>query len=304
MDFKQLESFAAVVRLGSFTKAAEALYISQPTVSTHIRGLEVELNVRLVQRTTKSIEVTSEGRKLYDYAVSILQLRDRMVHECTGGAKRIIHLGASTIPSAYVLPEILPAFGKLHSDTFFVIHQGDSQEVIDGLADGLFDVGLTGMPCSREKLVCRSFCRDRMVLITPVTDRFLELHAKGVSPMEILLNEPVILREKGSGSKKSVDRFLERAGISEDCLEVSARINDPEAIKNLVAGGLGVSIVSARAARNFLLEKRLLAFELPDWANTRKLFLVYRAEREEDLRIREFTEFVMRHYASEQTDSP
>ena len=139
-----------------------------------------------------------------------------------------------------------------------------------------------------------------MVLITPVTAHFLELQAREASPLDILLQAPVILREKGSGSKKSVDRFLERAGISEERLQVCARINDPEAIKNLVAGGLGVSIVSARAARNFLLEKRLLAFELPEWANTRKLFLVYRAERAGDRRIREFTEFVVQHYAAEQ----
>ena len=202
--------------------------------------------------------------------------------------------------STYVLPEILPAFGRLHPNTFFVIHQSDSQGVIDGLTDGVFDVGLTGMPCQQENLVCRSFCRDRMVLITPVTAHFLELQARAASPVDILLQEPVILREKGSGSKKSVDRFLERAGIPEERLQVCARINDPEAIKNLVAGGLGISIVSARAARNFLLEKRLLAFELPEWANTRRLFLVYRAERAGDRRLREFMEFVVQHYAAEQ----
>ena len=100
MEIKQLESFAAVVRLGSFTRAAEELYISQPTVSTHIRTLEEELNTRLILRTTKSIEVTAAGKKVYDDAVSILQLRDRMLQESAGGAKRIIHLGASTIPSA------------------------------------------------------------------------------------------------------------------------------------------------------------------------------------------------------------
>lgn len=299
MEFKQLESFTAVVRLGSFTKAAEALYLSQPTISTHIRALEEELNTRLIRRTTKSIEVTAEGRKVYEYAVNILQLRDRMTRECAGNAKRIIHLGASTIPSAYVLPEILPAFGKRHEGTFFVIHQSDSQGVVNGLTDGLFDVGLIGMACQQEELVCRDFCEDRMVLITPVSDRFLQMQAQAVTPVEILLSEPVILREKGSGSKKNVDKFLEKAGISEDQLRVSARINDPEAIKNLVAGGLGVSVVSARAARNFLREKRLLAFDLPDWADVRKLYVVTRAEGQEDPRIREFVDFVVEHYRVE-----
>lgn len=299
MELKQLDSFTAVVRLGSFTKAAETLYLSQPTISTHIRALEEELDTRLIRRTTKSIEVTAEGQKVYEYAVNILQLRDRMARECRGNTKRIIHLGASTIPSAYILPEILPAFGKRHDNTFFVIQQSDSRGVIDALADGLFDVGLTGMACDREGFVCKDFCEDRMVLITPVSDRFLEMQTQGVTPMDILLSEPVILREKGSGSKKNVDKFLEQAGISEERLKVSARINDPEAIKNLVAGGLGVSVVSARAARNFLMEKRLLAFELPEWAEVRKLYVVTRTDGQQDPKIREFVDFVVEHYRAE-----
>ena len=296
MEFKQLESFTAVVRLGSFTRAAEQLYISQPTISTHIRMLEEEFNTRLILRTTKSIDVTAEGRKLYEYAVNILQLRDRMIRDCSPGAKKIIHVGASTIPSAYVLPRVLPEFGRTHPDTYFVIHQSDSQGVIDSLRDGLNDVGLVGMDCSGENLTCKSFCRDRMVLITPVTDGYLRMLQSGVSPVDLLRGEPVILREKGSGSKKSVDRFLERVGISDEQLQVVARINDPEAIKNLVAGGLGVSIISQRAARNYVEEKRLLEFELPEWANVRRLYLIYRTERGEEAHIREFTRFLLKLY--------
>ena len=87
MEFKQLESFAAVVRFNSFTKAAESLYISQPTISTHIRALEEELGTRLIMRTTKNIEVTAEGLKLFDYSVNILELRDRMVNECSSAGR-------------------------------------------------------------------------------------------------------------------------------------------------------------------------------------------------------------------------
>lgn len=296
MEFKQLESYAAVVRYKSFTKAAENLYISQPTISTHIRALEEELNVRLIMRTTKNIEVTPDGMKLYDYAVDLLELRDRMVRECSAGAKRIIHLGASTIPSAYILPEILPKFGQQNPNAFFVIHQSDSQEVIEGLTDGLFDVGLIGMPTDREVLACESFCRDRMVIITPVTEHFLELQDLPETPLAELFREPMILREKGSGTKKSADLFLERMGLTDDRLRISARVNDPEAIKNLVAGGLGISIISERAARNFLREKRLLKFELPGSSNTRDLYIAYRRDRGNKAHIREFVDFAHRFY--------
>ena len=296
MEFKQLESFAAVVKCNSFTKAAEKLYISQPTISTHIRALEEELSTHLILRTTKSIEVTPEGRKLYEYAENILQLRNRMLEECTGGVKKILHLAASTIPSAYILPEVLPAYGATRPDNYFVIHQSDSKSVIDGIVDGLYDVGLVGMEAQRENLTCVEFCQDEMVLITPVNEHFLELKDRKVSPVEILQQELVVLREKGSGSRKSVDNFMEARGITEEQLNITARINDPEAIKNLVAGGFGVSIVSKRAAQNFLRENRLLDFELPGNTGVRKLYVVYRNDRAEDNRVKEFVNFLLRHF--------
>ena len=298
MEFKQLESFAAVVRLNSFTKAAESLYISQPTISTHIRALEEELGTRLIMRTTKNIEVTPEGMKLFEYTVNILDLRDRMVSECTEGAKKIIHLGASTIPSAYILPEILPRYGKLYPNSFFVIHQTDSKGVVDGLSDGIYDVGLIGMPCEKESVYCAPFCKDRMVLITPVSEEYLNYKANNATPVEILRNSPVILRERGSGSKKSADFFLEQAGLSDSQLQVSARVNDPEAIKNLVAGGLGVSIISKRAAENFLREKRILAFELKDQADCRDLYVTCRRDQMDRGTVKDFLEFVAKYYAN------
>ena len=145
MEFKQLQSFIAVAKYNSFTKAAERLYISQPTISAHIRALEEELRTRLILRTTKSIELTCNGQELYDYAVNIMELRDRMIKHCSEVEKKIIHLGASTIPSAYILPEVLPVYGKDHPEVYFIIHQSDSQTVADGLLDGVFDIGLMGM---------------------------------------------------------------------------------------------------------------------------------------------------------------
>ena len=296
MDFKQLESFAAVVKCNSFTKAAEMLYISQPTISTHIRALEVELNCALIHRTTKSVVLTLEGRKLYEYASNILSLRDRMLQECAVGSRRIIHVGASTIPSAYILPKVLPEFGNLYPSTYFVLHQNDSRSVIDGVLDGVFDIGLTGMTRESENLISRKFCTDRMVLITPVSQHFLDLQQQKVSVPEILMQEPVILREKGSGSKKSVDHYMEQIGLSEARMNIIARVNDPEAIKNLVASGMGVSIISKRAAGNFLREKRLLAFELPDDSCQRDMYVICRSDREEDPYIKNFLDFMVRYF--------
>ena len=100
MDFKQLQSFVTVVQEESFTQAAGRLFVSQSTVSTHIHQLESELNTKLILRTTKSLQITPKGRELYEYALNILELKERMIQACSIESRRIIHLGASTIPSA------------------------------------------------------------------------------------------------------------------------------------------------------------------------------------------------------------
>ena len=145
MDFKQLQSYIAVVKYKSFTIAAEKLGISQPTISTHIRILESELDSQLVARTSKNFEITPRGWEMYECAQSILKLRDDMVDRWNGKESKVIRLGASTIPSAYILPEILPSYERQHRDVCFVIDQGDSRDIIQAVHKGDFDIGLVGM---------------------------------------------------------------------------------------------------------------------------------------------------------------
>lgn len=292
MEFKQLQSFVTVVQQKSFTKAAAQLFLSQPTISTHIYQLEEELHTKLILRTTKSITITPKGRELYDYAMNILELKQRMLEACSVESKRIIHLGASTIPSAYILPQLLPEFGREHEDIYFVMNQSDSQGIIDGLKDGLFNIGFIGMECRDEGIICQPFCQDRLVLITPVNEHFLEIKDHGEAAVTELLKEPLILREKGSGSEKLAEQFLASSGLQEEKLHVVARVNDQEAIKNLVAGGLGVSLISERAAQNFLLEKRLLAFELPACLSARNMYIIYRRDYLVPSYVQEFLRFI------------
>lgn len=299
MELKQLRSFAAVVRYGSFTRAAENTYLSQPTISTHIRALEEELNTQLLLRDTKNLQVTPRGQELYECACRMLELQDNLLQRWRQSDQHIIQLGASTIPSAYILPEVLPLYGKQNPGSYFVVHQSDSRQVIEGVAGGLFDVGMSGMPCQDEAIRCEPFFRDRMVLITPVSRRFLAMQSQGEQALPELLREPIILRETGSGSQKSADRFLAQMGLRENELRVTARVNDQESIKNLVSGGLGVSIVSEKAVRDFVAEKRLLAFPLPPGSAERNLYLLLpRHASADSLR---FCSFVREFYRASQS---
>lgn len=295
MEFRWLQSFITVARCGNFTEAARRLDASQPTISTHIRLLEEELETRLITRTTKAVEVTKKGREVYDYAVSIMDLRERMVNCCRENERTLLRVGASTIPAAYVLPSALPEYGRLHPETYFIIDQSDSRGVIEGLMAGRFDVGLIGREAKREGLNCEPFLRDRMVIITPVSQRYIEMKAQGESPA--VTGEPLILRETGADGPKSADMYLASLDISDGELNVVARVNDQETVKNLVAKGIGISMISELAARDFALEKRVLTFKLPDYDKGRELYVVRPKSANAD--VLRFAEFIKRFCADD-----
>ena len=298
MEFKQLQSFEAVARLGSFTKAAEALYLSQPTISAHIMALESELDTQLIVRTTKIVELTPKGAEMYEYAVNILHMRDQMLVRCQEVEQSIIRLGASTIPAAYILPELLASYGKLQPNIYFSIQQSSSQDVAKGLGAGMFDLGFTGYPMESQDLVSIPFCKDRAVIITPVNDHFLALKKQGDLSLDDLLQEPIILREKESASQKNTADVLTRMGISEEDLQVRARVNDQEVVKNLVANGIGISILSEMAAKNFAQEKRILTFCLPDAAKYRSLYIVHRKNHPMKRYIQDFLDYAKNYYGN------
>ena len=218
-----------------------------------------------------------------------------MVDRWNGNEPKVIRLGVSTIPSAYILPEVLPGFEKQHKDICFAVNQCDSRGIIQAVQKGSFHIGLVGMKIDDETLEFRQFYQDRMVLITPASERFLSMKEQGVSLQE-LLKEPMIWREEGSGSGKSAEQLLKNLGISEEHICVTARINDQEAIKNLVSGGLGVSIISEKAVQNDLEAKHLLQFELPEKLAERQFYIIYQKGYILKDYVEEFTNYLLEFY--------
>lgn len=292
MDFRQLKSFVTVVEYKSFSKAAEKLHIAQPTISTHVRQLEEELGSRLILRTTKSIEITTQGWDAYRYASKILDLRDCILDNCTANAKSIIRIGASTIPATYILPGMLARYAEESNDTYFNVSQTNGQAVIDGVFDGQFDLGFAGIETERDGLMCKPFCRNRMIIITPVTERYLDLQ-NNISPRQLLLHEPVVLREKGS--QKSANRYLLSLGLNEEEMNVVARVNDQETVKNMVATGMGISLISELAARDMIQSRRLLKFELPDMQAQNMVYAYYRVRFGTQPAVQGFIDY-LKHY--------
>ena len=295
MEFKQLEAFVAVIDYGSFSEAARKLYLTQPTISAHVRSLEEELHTKLILRTTKKTTITTRGYQLYDSAVRMLEIRNNLLENFTGVQKHMIDLAASTIPSSYLLPEILAAFGNTHPDIYFHSLQADSAESINRVLDGTVDLALVGQNTRDETCVFLPFCQDELVIATPITNHYLSLQNKTVT-FEDFIKDPIIIREKGSGTKKEMDLFLEQIGIKPSDLNVIARMNDLEGIKKSIVNGLGISILSARSAIDLQKTKQILLFPLEESAHKRSFYIVYSKNRILKPHVRQFIQFVQNFY--------
>ena len=295
MEFKQLEAFVAVVDYGSFSEAARRLYLTQPTISAHIRALEEELRVKLIIRTTKKITITTKGYQLYDSAARMLHIRNNLVADFTQSQKRIIDLGVSTIPSSYLLPELLAEFGKTYPDVYFHSLQSDSQEAIGRVLDGSVDLSLVGQNTEDEACCFIPFCQDRLVIAAPVTDHYLQMVGKPLT-FQDFIKDPIIIREKGSGTKKEMDLFLDKIGVAPTELNVVARMNDLESIKKSIVNGLGISILSARSVQDLKKTRQILLFSLDEAAHTRNFYIVYSKNRILKPHVRHFIRFVQEFY--------
>ena len=262
MEIRQLEVFCAVAEQGSFSKAALSLGLSQSTVSTHIKNLEQELRRSLIRRTTKRLSLTEDGNRLLPYARRILESRDAALDELERTSEQLLHLGASTIPSGYLLPKLLGEFHALHPGVFYALRRGDSREIQELVLNGEVELGFVGSLPPAEHCVSIPFCRDSMVLATPVTEHYQRLRREACGLLR-LLQEPIILREQGSGTQKAADEFLSAQGISREMLHPIAELNDPESIKQLIVAGMGVTIGSRFAFADLEAQGQAILYPLP-----------------------------------------
>ncbi len=277
MKLKQLEVFVAVADHKSFSRAAEALYLTQPTVSVYISSLEKELNAKLFVRNTKEIDVTEQGMKLYQYAREMLILQNRITELFafdSGKAKPRLVVAASTVPSRYLLPDILAGYKEKYPSGQLELRESDSARVIEDVANHVVDVGFTGTLI--ENKFCRylPFYEDELVVIMPNTDRYRAIleQEKG---LEWICREPLLMREEGSGTRKEAEKQLKLSGIDVGGLSIAASVESTETIKRSVKNGIGITIISSLAVREEIAAGSVLAFSMGKNRSTRKLYLVY-----------------------------
>lgn len=278
MDFKQLEAFAYVVKLKSFSRAAEQIYLTQPTISNHISTLEKELDTKLLERGSKTVYPTPSGKILYQYAQRMLNLREDAICAVRRYNKELkgnLTLCASTVPSQYVLPKVLAAFREEYPNVVFQINRQDSGQVVDTILNRGAMLGFTGTTSEDRDLAFEAFTNDKLVIITPNTEKYRAL-GPGAFDVKLLRQESIVLREQGSGTRKEMEHFLSQANIELGELNVVAQFNDPDSIKHAVSQGLGISIISRAAVEDYVSFGELLTFELQNVTMERKLYMVSR----------------------------
>lgn len=279
MNLKQLESFSYIIETNSFSEAAKKLFLTQPTISSHISLLEKELNTQLLIRTTKDVIPTDAGKKLYTYAKQMLQIQNTILEEFhvkSEDEKNVITLGASSIPEQYILPEILPKYLKKNKNEF-KIGRGDSFEIINQVVNKEIEIGLVGTQIETSNCIFEPFYKDKLVVITPVNQKYLQMKEEGFH-IKDLLKEPIIMREEGSGTRKEIKKFLNHMKINDGSLNIIATLNSTEAIKRSVANNMGISIISNLAVQDYIKDKRVLAFDLAEENIYRNLYIVRNKE--------------------------
>ena len=262
MDFKQLESFVAVVDEGSFSNAADRLQLSQSMVTIHVRNLEAELGTRLLNRTTRSMELSGDGRTFYYYAKQMLKLNRDSMFALTRADQdeRTVNIVATPYTSRYYLSNKIVQFRKAHPDVNFNITVCYNSEIHNKLRGGGFEFAFCNMKIMDSDYAVRHYDSSHLVVITPNEERFRALQGQPF-PIELFGQEPLITRSSTSALQQEFLRWVKQ-NAPETKLRIATAIDDTETIKQLVAEGMGISVISEVAVGEYIAEGRVLAFPL------------------------------------------
>jgi len=275
MDFRQIEAFIKVVELSSFSKAADEMHISQPSVSVYINSLEKELDSVLINRSTKAMSTTLAGERFLEQAKKIMSLKQETIEKIKTLSEDVcgeIRILASSVPALYIIPRLLAEFHELNPKISFVVKQADTSEVVQGVAAHNTDIGFAGSITGDKKCDFFEFLNDRLVLIAPNDGSFSE--HKAYSPEELLYTCGFISRDLGSGTRMQYEKILSERGVALDMVNICASMDNTHSILVAVANGLGISIVSELAARQMIEQKVLLQIKLTTELPERKIYVV------------------------------
>jgi len=248
--------------------------MSQPAVSFQIKALEEDLEVDLFQRGDKKVILTEAGRLLYPEAKKLLRHYNKIkagLDDLKGLKTGNLIIGASTIPGEYIMPLLIGGFKEYHPGIKITLKVAGSGLVTKWVREREIDLGITGVPVEGDGIECIPWLQDEMVLIVNPGHPWAQ---KGVIDLNELKNEVMILREEGSGTRRSLEKILEERGILLDDIPKGMELGSTRAVITAVEAGLGVSIVSRYAVKDVLQLKRIVEVKVDGLNLSRSFFII------------------------------
>jgi DNA-binding transcriptional LysR family regulator len=262
MADRRLQVFHTVARHLSFTKAAEALHMTQPAVTFQVRQLEEYFNTRLFDRTHNRISLTEAGRRVFEYADRIFVQYSEMenaVRELTGEISGLLIIGASTTIAEYMLPALLGDFKHKYPDVNVRLKVSNTEGVVHMVENNVIDLGVVEAPVANKNLAVEVCRMDQLVLIVPPSHELADMVKVTIDD---IANYPYICREEGSGTREVIAEHLTLHGMKDASLDISMELGSPEAVKGAVEAGMGISVVSRATVTKELKLGSLVAIPL------------------------------------------
>ncbi|WP_051276534.1 selenium metabolism-associated LysR family transcriptional regulator [Desulfovirgula thermocuniculi] len=295
MNFHQLHIFKVVADKKSFSKAAQVLFISQPAISMQIKSLEEHFGTRLFERNTHQVNLTEAGRILYNYVEKILTLIDEAEQEIsilTGCVRGTLSIGASFTLGEYVIPQVIGRFKTQYPLVKVFLQVTNTEQIAKRVLKGTLDLGLIESHIDNQDnqdLVVKPFLQDELIVILPIDH---PLAGRKSISLDELVALPLVLREKGSGTRKVAEERLKEAGVELSALNVVMELGSTEAVKKAVEAGFGASIISTWAVQKELKLHTLKPVKIKDISLLRNFYIIFRENRAHVPVVKEFISFI------------
>lgn len=292
MDLWHLKVFQKVIDHKGFSNASKVVNLTQPTISSHIKELESYYDCRLVDRLGKQTLPTKAGELLYDYAGKLLSLfeeTDTAMAEFMGKISGHLTMGGSTIPGNYILPQEIGYFLKKFENVNISVIIGDTEQTINDILNYKLELAIVGAKTELKQLKQKKLINDDMALIIPENHKWAN---KKHVQIELLFNEPFIIREQGSGTLKSIQNSFSEIGKDVFSLNIIAELGSTAAVIQGIKNNVGVSIFSTRAVKEELATGSLKALSIKGVDLKRNFYLTTHKDRTVSPLCKAFIDFL------------
>lgn len=257
--------FKAVAETKNITLAAKQLHISQPAVSLQIQNIENYYGTKFFERSNRGVTLTKAGSIFYDYVCKMLEMAKNVqeeLNELVDDHHEEIKIGATLTIGEYILPNVLACLYKMRPDIDFKVTIANTETITRDILERKYRIGLVEGPVPENKdLEVENFWHDELVVVVPYHHPWAQ---KGSITLNELRKAKMIMREVGSGTRSIFELFLTQKGLTLSDLNISMELGSTQSIKQVVAAGLGVTVISALTVRKECDDKILKAIRIQD----------------------------------------